>query len=75
MRIRKAVMITDQSQPPEAGARQVVYTHARTHTHMHTLTFYTCTLVVDAVAGEGALAQKVNLAVKLQNLHSLLCDE
>lgn len=27
MRIRKAVMITDQSKPPEAGARQVVYTH------------------------------------------------
>lgn len=30
VRIRKAVMITDQSQPPEAGARQVVYTHTRT---------------------------------------------
>lgn len=27
VRIRKAVMITDQSKPPEAGARQVVYTH------------------------------------------------
>lgn len=27
VRIRKAIMITDQSQTPEAGARQVVYTH------------------------------------------------
>lgn len=35
MRISKAVMITDQSQPPEAGARQVVYAHTGTHTLMH----------------------------------------
>ena len=38
MRISKAVMITDQSQPPEAGARQVVYAHTGTHTHTHTHT-------------------------------------
>lgn len=49
VRISKAVMITDQSQPPEAGARQVVYTHtcARTHQHTHR---------ADIVAGECALA-------------------
>lgn len=36
VRIRKAVMITDQSQTPEAGARQVVYTHMHTHRRTHT---------------------------------------
>lgn len=42
VRISKAVMITDQSQPPEAGARQIVYTHIHTctnalaFTHIHT---------------------------------------
>lgn len=37
--IRKAVMITDQSHPPEAGARQVVYTITSAHTHTNALTY------------------------------------
>lgn len=52
-------MITDQSQPPEAGARQVVYIHTHTHrdTRRHTQAAaqprsHTRTGTVHAAAGE-----------------------
>ena len=73
-------MITDQSQPPRQGARQVVYTHTHiTHTHTHYTHAHTLlhlrthmhTHIVNVVAGECALA---HLAVKLQNLHSQFSD-
>lgn len=57
MRISKAVMITDQSQPPEAGARQVVYTHTHMHTRTNALAY---THILNIAAGECALAHSLH---------------